>query len=504
MEERWLFEAISETYVPLIRMFENLHRDGIKFKMAMSFTPPLMSMLGDDLLQKRYIRHVTRILELLQKEKEKRKENLALTGLIEYYYERYSDDLHIFRDKYNCNIINAYKKFQELGYLEIMTCCATHGFLPHMIINKEAVRAQLNVACNSYERFLGKRPKGIWLAECAYVREEEEFLKEQNLNYFIIETHGVKFADPPPIYGNFAPIMSPKGIFAFPRDPESSQQVWSAEVGYPGAPDYREFYRDLGFEEEFDYIKPYINPDGARVMTGIKYYRITGKTDEKDYYDVEKAKKQAKIHAVDFMNKRIKQIKNLSKVMDAKTRPLVVSPYDAELYGHWWYEGPWFLEELFRETSKQYEFEFILPLEYLSKTSEIQVSQMADCTWGHKGYNEFWLNPSNHWVYRHFHQIEKRMIQLANEFKESFGVVKRALNQCAREVLLAESSDWAFIMSTNTTVQYATKRVITHVERFNELYKQIKENKIDEKYLTAIEFKDNIFPEIDYKVYSSK
>lgn len=501
MEERWLFEAISETYIPLIKMFERLDEDKVYFRMAMSFTPPLMSMLDDELLQNRYIRYLKNTIELCSKEIEKTKQNPRLNKLAQYYYDRYSDDLYIFQEKYNKNIINAYKKYQELGYIEIMTCCATHGFLPHMTIHPEAIRAQLEVACNSYNKFFNKRPKGIWLAECAYVKEVEPFLNEQGLKYFIIETHGVELADPTPIYGHYAPIVSPKGIIAFPRDTESSQQVWSAEVGYPGNEHYREFYRDLGFDSDFEYIKPYINPDGARVMTGIKYYRITDKTNEKDIYDINKAKETAKVDAKDFVNKRVQQISRIEQCFDEYTYPLVVSPYDAELYGHWWYEGPLFLENVFREAAKQDTFEFITPSGYLEKSKYIQVSQMADSTWGHKGYNEFWLNPSNDWVYRHFHEIEERMIELANRYNESYGIIKRALNQCAREVLLAQSSDWAFIMSTNTTVGYASKRVVTHIGRFNELYNQITENMVKEDYLAVLEFKDNIFPEIDYKVY---
>ncbi|HBF38031.1 MAG TPA: DUF1957 domain-containing protein, partial [Firmicutes bacterium] len=124
-------------------------------------------------------------------------------------------------------------------------------------------------------------------------------------------------------------------------------------------------------------------------------------------------------------------------------------------------------------------------------------------SWGYKGFNEVWLEGSNDWIYRHLHKIADRMVELAQSFPNADGELKRALNQAARELLLLQSSDWAFIMKTGTMVDYAIKRTKNHIHRFNTLYDQIKYNRIDSEYLLRLEERDNIFPEIDYKVYQT-
>ena len=94
------------------------------------------------------------------------------------------------------------------------------------------------------------------------------------------------------------------------------------------------------------------------------------------------------------------------------------------------------------------------------------------------------------------------MTELANAYKDAAGLQRRALNQALRELLLAQSSDWAFIMKTGTVVQYAVKRTKDHILRFTRLYDDIKADRIDEAWLADIEWKDNIFPEIDYRVHT--
>ena len=153
----------------------------------------------------------------------------------------------------------------------------TYGYFPILYTTLQTVKAQIAIGVQTYKKYFGKQPRGIWLPECGYVPEADEFLKEFGIEYIITESHGILYADPTPIYGTFAPIVSPNGVIAFGRDIESSRQVWSSINGYPGDYNYREFYRDIGYEADYDYIKPYIASNGARVHTGIKYYRITRK-----------------------------------------------------------------------------------------------------------------------------------------------------------------------------------------------------------------------------------
>lgn len=502
LEERWLFEAISETYIPLLNYFESLINEGVKFNITMSLTPPLLSMLSDPLLQTRYIKYLEKLIELSEKEIIRTRNLPEFNHLAKMYNKKYKNDLYTFKEKYKSNIIKGFKSLQEEGYLEIITCAATHGFLPLLTTTSESIKAQINIGIKTYERFFGKKPKGIWLPECGYTSEIEKFLKGTGIEYFITESHGILFASPRPVFGTYAPIVTPNGIVAFGRDIESSKQVWSATEGYPGDYDYREFYRDIGFDLDYHYIKDYISPDGQRIHTGIKYYRITGKTEDKQPYNPEWAKNKADIHAGNFMFNREKQIEYVSEKMDRP--PIIVCPYDAELFGHWWYEGPYWLYSLIKNIHyDQKVFKLTTLKEYIAENPIMQVSSPSPSTWGYKGYNEVWLNGANDWIYRHLHKAAERMVELANENQFTTGIKKDALNQAARELLLAQSSDWAFIMKTGTMVQYAEKRTKDHIGRFTKLYYEIKENNIDEDWLRDIEYKDNIFPDIDYKEYMS-
>lgn len=327
-------------------------------------------------------------------------------------------------------------------------------------------------------------------------------MKEFGVEYFITESHGILYANPTPIYGTYNPIVSPNGVIAFGRDMESSRQVWSSINGYPGDFNYREFYRDIGYDAPYDYIKPYIAHNGVRVHTGIKYHRITGKTQEKDIYNVQWAKDSAEKQAGHFLDSRKKQIDLASSYMDKP--PVILCPYDAELYGHWWYEGPYWLYVLFKKIHfDQNDFKLITPGEYIDKYPEIQECIPCRSSWGANGYSEVWLNETNDYAHRHLHVAGERMVELAQTYFNEKDTLKiEALNQCARELLLAQSSDWLFIITNGTMVDYAKKRIKDHIGRFTKLYEQIKNDNIDKEFLESLQEKDCIFPEIDYKIYN--
>ena len=183
--------------------------------------------------------------------------------------------------------------------------------------------------------------------------------------------------------------------------------------------------------------------------------------------------------------------------------PIVLCPYDAELYGHWWYEGPYWLYILFKKIYyDECNFKLTTPGEYIDMYPEIQISSPCISSWGKNGYSEVWLNPTNDYVHKHLHVAGDRMVKLCHDFWHEKEAVKiRALNQCARELLLAQSSDWLFIITNGTMVEYAKKRIKDHIGRFTNLYEQLYSNNINEEYLKEIEQKDHIFPDIDYHIY---
>jgi 1,4-alpha-glucan branching enzyme len=504
MEEDWLFEAIGETYIPLIAMMDRLVRDGVRFQITMSLTPPLCEMLADPLLEERYDRRLRKLVELADKEIERTRGHDDFNNLARYYRERFGEELRIFEQVCGRNLLGAFKRFQDQGVLEIITCGATHGFFPLMQVNERAVRAQVLVARDNYVKHFGRNPNGIWLPECGYYPGVERFLAEAGIRFFLVETHGILHASTRPKYGVFAPLITPSGPAAFGRDVESSKQVWSAEEGYPGDPDYRDFYRDIGFDLDEAYVRPYIHPDGIRIHTGIKYHRITGKkSPHKEPYRRDWAMEKAALHAGNFLFNRQQQMSHLQGLMGGR-KPIIVAPYDAELFGHWWYEGPEFLEFFIRKAAfDQEEIRLASPMTYLSENPVNQRATPALSSWGAGGYAEYWLEGSNAWVYRHLHVAADRMCELTDRFPDADGVLKRALNQAARELLLAQSSDWAFIMKTGTTVPYAAKRTRDHVRRFTRLYDEIMGNRIDEGFLKECEWLDTIFQEIDYRHYGA-
>lgn len=503
LEEDWFFEAMCETYIPLLDIYERLTAEGTDFRVTMSITPPLCNMMADELLRERFRRYYSLRLELAEKEVV-RTRNTGFYEVAKMYETKFRRIRELYEDYYHGRILDGFRKFQDMGKLEIITCGATHGFLP-LELRKEAVHAQIKLAADNYRKHFGRGPRGIWLAECAYNPGDDVFLRAQGIRYFFLETHGIIYGSPRPRYGVYAPVYCPSGVAAFGRDMESAQQVWSAETGYPGDHRYREFYRDLGYDLEYDYVKPYLHQDGVRRNIGMKYHKITGKVqlNEKAPYNPVEAREMAASHAGNFMYNRERQIEHLEHFLGKK--PIVVSMYDAELYGHWWYEGTDFLEFLFKKMQHdQKTVKMVTPSEYLALHPDNQVVQPSMSTWGDKGYNEVWLNGTNDWMYRHLHKQVERMVEMANKFPAADGTLRRALNQCAREVVLGMSSDWAFLMTVGTAKSYSTKRFVAHTHRFNGLYEQIMGNRLEEAWLKDLEWRDNIFPEMDYRVFSTE
>lgn len=504
LEEDWLYEAITEVYLPLIFIFQNQHEAGLRPRLAMNISPPLCEMLTDKLLQERYTRHLGNLIELAAKELERvRAASPQFVEAAEMYVENLSAAMHLWDQRYERDLVRAFRELQDEGVLEIITCGATHGFLP-LMANLEVKRAQVRVAVQNYEKHFHRRPRGIWLPECAYEPGLEDLLKDNGIEYFIGDTHAILYGDPRPKFGVHAPVFCENGVAVFARDVETSQQVWSAEVGYPGNPVYREFYRDIGWDAPLEYIREYLDDDGNRKHLGLKYHRITGKTvgqQQKAAYRPSLARKQAAADAGAFLAERITQAKELYEEFDGHAA-LVVSPYDAELYGHWWFEGPQFLDFFFRKIEfDQDVVKAVTPGDFLDAEIPIQILRPATSSWGEAGYFKVWLNDHNAWMYPYQHDAERRMVELANKFSAPSELQHRILNQLARELLLAQSSDWAFQIYQQTTVEYSTRRFLAHIQRFDLLAKMLETGEEDIELLAEIENRDNIFAELDFSVY---
>jgi 1,4-alpha-glucan branching enzyme len=502
LEEDWFYEALTETYLPLLNVFEGLASSGAHFRVTLSLTPTLLSMMTDPLLQQRYVRYLDERLAALDGERARTAGDSQFHPVVLFYAHRYEQLRRRFIEHDRLDVTRAFRRLMDAGYLEIITCGATHGYFPLLAADAESLYAQLSMAVRTHTRILGRRPRGIWLPECGYAPGVDAVLKEFGIEFFFVDSHGVLNADPRPKYGVHRPIRTPGGAAAFGRDFESSKQVWAAEEGYPGDPNYRDFYRDAGFDVADAHMQALWHA-GKPGFTGLKYHRITGKTDAKQPYHPGWARERAAEHAGHFMFNRQLQVQWLHSFFDRP--PLIVAPYDAELFGHWWFEGPLFLDFLLRKIAfDQTDIKTILPSEYLDRFGDLQPAAPSESSWGAGGFHEVWVNGNNDWIYPYLHDASARMSGLTRRFPNADGHLRWALDQAGRELLLAQASDWAFIMKTGTSVDYAVRRVKTHLHRFDRLVNMIEHNSYDDGYLRAISARDTIFPDMDYRVFQPK
>jgi len=495
LEEDWLYEAITECYIPLLLRFKRLREENLDFRITISLTPPICNMLSDRFLLSRYEKRLIKLIDLINRETKRVQKEKKFLPAIKMYKEKLTEIYDFFK-VYKNNFLNAFK--EQSQNLEIVTCAATHGFLP-LMRDEDEIKWQINVGVQDYKYHFGKKPKGIWLPECGYDERVEKYLKSSGIKFFFLDTHGILYGEPRPKYFVYAPVYTENGLLAFARDPQSSMQVWSSEAGYPGDFRYREFYRDIGYDLPYDYIKPYLGQDGIRKYLGLKYYRITGKVplDKKEPYVPEWALNATKEHASHFHFSRSKQLEYLKGAFDRL--PVIVSPFDTELFGHWWYEGPDFLYYFIKEVNRWQVIKMITPVEYEEIYPDNQLQQPNISTWGDKGYNEVWLNGKNDWIYRHLHICAMKFKEIIRKHPDSDGILFRAINQALRELLLAQSSDWAFLITCNTAIYYAEKRTKDHIHNFLKLNDFIVKNEINESFLNELEDRNNIFPWLDYR-----
>ena len=498
LEEDWLFEAITETYIPLLRMMQRLVADGVRFKLTMSITPTLCAMLQDDLLRERYVRHLDLLIDLAGREIERNRSHPQLSKLSQFYLGLFSESRRLFVNEWNCDLLAVFAELRETGALELIGCAATHGLLPLIYQQSPpAARAQVLIGRDAFTDAFGREPSGFWLPECAYAPALDPILQEANARWFILDAHGVMFGEPRPQRAVYAPYYTPAGPAAYARDRESSRQVWSAHDGYPGDPAYREFYRDAGFDLSLDSLGPLAR--GARRFLGVKYYRVTGGNGEKDYYDLAAAEKAAAMHADHFLRERERQVGQLGA---ANFDPVIVAPFDAELFGHWWFEGPRFLELFMRKAATSETLQLTTPSEFLARHATQQTLVPASSSWGENGHLGVWLDPGNAWIYPHLHVAARNMTDNARAHAQNTSpLADRVLRQMARELLLAQSSDWAFLIKNGTARDYATKRTTEHLSRFNRLHANLVSDNVDEKFLSDCEWRDNLLPNINWRYY---
>ncbi|MBA4372218.1 MAG: DUF1957 domain-containing protein [Thermodesulfovibrio sp.] len=510
LEESWLYEALTDTYIPLLGMFDRLLNDRVDFRMTLSLSPTLIAMFSDRLLQERYCRHLDRLTALAEEEMARNSNNSDFLPLARMYHRLFRSTRDLYDRVYRRDLIAAFRAVAESGTVELITSAATHAYLPALLSEPSSVRAQLGIGARYFAGTFGREAGGLWLPECGFAPELDPLIAEAGSRYFFLESHGLIAGTPPPRQSIYSPVVTPSGTVAFARDIDSAHEVWSSISGYPGDPDYRDFYRDIGFDLDPEELRDYL-PHGLRTFTGLKYYRITGKSDVKQPYIIERGLSKAQIHAADFVRKKKEQIAGLGQRFGhGSPAPVITAAYDAELFGHWWFEGiAWLREVLVRSAAAQDELQLTTPADYLAEHPVTQPCMPSLSSWGKKGYGATWIDGENNWIYRHLLHAARVMSNMAdtaaaNPAFSSSKVITRALNQAARELLLAQSSDWPFMIKNRSAASYAEKRLTGHIQNFLSLQREITAGEVNVASLEQLEIRNALFPDVDYRIFGRK
>ena len=496
LEEDWYFQALQECYLPLLQVLEEAIADpACQPRLTLGLSPTLLALLSDASLNRRFLPWLEQRQQLLAGVEPQFAQAAAALAL----------QLSTVAAQFEAcdgNLLPRFRRLQQLGGLDLISCAATHGYLPLLRDSPEAVHAQLVTAIREHERLLGERPLGIWLPECAYYEGLDQRLAQCGLRYSLLDGHGLLHALPRPRYGVYAPICSPGGVAFFGRDNESTLPVWSASHGYPGDGVYREFHRDLGW----DMAEAELQQVGIRSRRplGLKLHRVTAQgcpLEAKQPYEPQQAGRRVAEHAAAYLAGRAAMLTNLASAIDRP--PLLVAPFDAELFGHWWFEGPQFLAELFRQGPAA-GVRFTHLREVLGRGEVLQVCRPSPSSWGQGGYHNYWLNETNSWVVAEWQRASAAMVRRVNQGVASTEQ-RRWLTQAGRELLLAQSSDWSFILRAGTTTELARQRIERHLDRFWRLLDALDQGtSLPPHWLDALEREDGLFPELNAADWASR
>lgn len=558
--EEWIHEAACETYIPLLQTLYDLKEDNVPFRLTLGITPVLAEQLVDpDVLAHLEAYIASRIaaaehdveyfkngdqIKILAKEpgllgegnQDELGENTShphLYYLANWYRDWYRQVQDAFINRFNRDLIGAFRQLQDDGYIEIITSAATHAYLP-LLSHDSSIEGQIKTGIESYKRLFGREPHSIWLPECAYrpayfTTDEgirpgiETFLAKHNVKTFFSETHMITGGQPVGVasgnvigpYGTInrryviphSPTMpirqattyqayyvsesiagknagKSSGVAVIGRNNNTGEQVWSDSWGYPGDFDYREFHKKAG-------------------TSGLQYWRVTGdKVDllNKDFYHPEWAAYKVEQHAEHFAHMVGDYLRNYHH--QTGQFGLISSNYDAELFGHWWFEGVDWLGKVLRHLAQSEDLVLTTTREFIEAHPPQDVLHLPEGSWGAGGTHFIWNNAETYWMWEPIHAYEARMAALVERFTDPTEDEKAVLNQAARELLLLQSSDWGFLITTGQAREYAIQRFSQHCDRFEQLAESLESDTPNRKLADELWELDRIFPDINYQWFS--
>lgn len=532
----WLNEAAAETYIPLLNVMNEMIDEGTEYALTIDISPVLGEQLDDIRFKDGFVEY----LDLRIRISEENLDEFIKTGddekkvLAEFWRDYYIKIKDHFINRYKKDLIAAFRKLEEAGHIEIITCGATHGYFP-LLYTDEAIIAQVKTAVRSHERLYGKKPEGIWLPECAYrpryewksfIDENdtprlrpgvEEILHDQGIKYFIVDSHLLKGGkaigtylsrfealsqywkqfektltdvekegDPFNIYyaGNSS---NEKTAAVFARNEKTSLQVWSGEWGYPGNGLYLDFHK-------------------KHFPGGNRYWAVTGaKVDlaDKKLYELEPIEQLVGDQAAHF----VELIKNQ---LDEAGGGILTAPFDCELFGHWWFEGPRWVKKVFEKISADKSFTPVTLKRHYKEYPPKDVLSVPEGSWGEGGFHYVWLNEWTEWTWKHLHENELILSESAGKhFDTKDPMIISVLNQMARELLLQQASDWQFLITTWSARDYAEQRLAVHDENFKFFTGLLKKAENGEPLTDEEKSKmdkvcniDSLFENIDFKFWA--
>jgi 1,4-alpha-glucan branching enzyme len=498
----WLCEAALDTYLPLLERLEELEAEATPAPVTIGFTPVLANQLASPAFVQEMEAFFAQRLAMCDQAPASLAEtgDAGLVPLVAFWRERLTRLRALFRS-IDGDLVSAFRRLEERGRLEIMGSAATHGYLP-LLARDESIRLQLAVGRAEHRRLFGVAPRGCWLPECAYRPGLEKHLADAGFRYFFTDAHLAHAGTPLRAYSDGpAPVPQTEwhgkttkspylgyrvsrragrgSVAALVRDPRSSMQIWSRHQGYPGDEWYLEFHK-------------------IRWPGGLKLWRVSGANVDlggKRPYEPPVASQRAADHAAHFAHL-------LQGLPDGKPKErdgVIVAPFDTELFGHWWFEGADFLAATYRELRRRPQQDGVRAVtasQHFEAHPPRVGLQLAEGSWGANGDHSMWLNERTAWTWERLGRLETTFWKVAPAALAS-STARPVLAQAARELLLAQSSDWQFIISTGAVVDYAERRFTLHADDAERLVGALAAGAtMDSSVVDALKRRDDIFPDV--------
>ena len=509
-ELNYFFNSISDTYLPLLRMFENLERDNVNFSLSLVISPSSCTLLEDPVVQKQYLEWLDKKIELGKKEIERCSGNVLLLNNAKFTFEKYMEDKIQFLNL-NQRVLKKIREYQKKGYVEILATCATPIFMPFYADQEEILNAQVETGLNAYKCFFNEIPDGFWLPELGYASGIEKILCSYGLSYTILDTRSLLFSEIEPLNGIFTPARFENSLACFGRCYKCDEEIFS-EHGYASNSVYKNRLKDIAYIRSQSELEPCICKNGKRFDTGYSYWNNSSKsvdalgkfvTDSSSIYDIEKAFNQCKTDAEDFVCKKMHVLQEAEKNLSAEQYLNLVCTIDLDKLRYKWSEGINFLENVFRCGSWQ-QLNFSQCKKQVGNVYSLQKIKPYYGSMSGEGYGENLLSHKNSWMMRYIQKASERMVDLAERFSTDNSLKARLLNLGAKELMLCQSSQWAKFIDENIFADYAEYRFKQGIKDFTSVFDALGSNTVSTEWLTNLENKHLIFPWMNYRIFCKK